>query len=1148
MKSNQSANKTTLYAALRASFNLSNNGSESDGGFQDFSSAFDTISTAYFKACYGLEEERPTVADAPQLLSEFENLLSNRSDITRMRQLFGQLSCLRNFTQQPSNINKRNAVDNCITSSANVEELYDCIDVDDLQCIFNVNATHNCSTITLAAKQKRHCLAFVVDTTGSMGAEISHVRQVITNFVNSEENDLTLCYVLVAFNDYGYSGWPNTNNLEFGRIYDASYHSDDTGSTLFKVLDSTGSPINVGGANDLLNDINGLDANGGGDCPEYGMTGILKALELLDGINNPDVQDEGRHNLIVLTDASAKDDSLYQTVLNNANVMNKPNVIMHFFYSGVGCSNNFGHYETIKNATGGFSVSQINAGSFNEFVAGFIAFSQSSLSISAIASSKRTTPASCVTADISHFIQEFASLLETSQSTATITKPDGSTETVTIFTNSFAVYSADDPQPGIWRACVSSGTLQWSLKIAIDLDLSVDYLKEGENGVLLPTSKLSYACDSHSFTISTSKLSEISLNHSLYLDIIDNSGDILQFTELIECDGTLSGSITLPYGPVQYQLRGYDISLIPFAHIIPDSYVTFDIPQIVISMLGSPSVILNKGSKSLVRFSIINTKEGPRVLHLSPSTITTPPGLYTDYVSSEIIILKPQVETELQMMVTASSALSIGQVLQWSFIVVDSCSNNPITVNVPGILKQPIPVNVTHVSKYAITIQWGEPLLDDITSYTLTFDLSNGTITTVNVDNQTFQYRLTQLYPYQFVYASIAAYTYSGETAEIAPIEIITNESEPGQVSLLYSESNSLTSVNLIWSEPDRPNGIILYYELLVSNGSHHIINTTVNATVFNSIINDVVPHQRYTAVITPATSVGKGMPRYVEFYSREGVPVSSPQYHDHVANSPTAFELHWTPPEIEDRRGFITHYTIHIDSEAGAQTHRISGEITSFNVTNMPVYGRVNVSFSASTNVGRGPFSVPKSFYIATGVPSAPRDIAVNSLSSTSLVVKWEAPEYIRGKIFNYSIYYETMDGDEDEQFTIVPLEYNNTFIIEDLLSASTYNIKVAAVNYAGHGENSTEITLSLPVPPAAVSVPIVFVILILLGCAAAGIVFAVFVVRKQKPLDKEHVYENNDYRESDIDEEEKRKKGYVPEMVDHYEEIGKTQGGTAY
>ena len=195
---NNVVNETTLYNALVSALNLTG-GSE---GFHNFSTALSVISDSYFKACFGPEEEKPTKADAPELLSQFLSLLENRTSITTVRELYGQLSCLEDFSQS----SKR---DVSCASKKTIKELYDCLSKDDLQCIFNVDNPSNCGTSGNGNNRPNHCLAFVVDTTSSMCEEIYYARQVVSDFIASELNTFTLCYVLVGFNDYDQPHWPS---------------------------------------------------------------------------------------------------------------------------------------------------------------------------------------------------------------------------------------------------------------------------------------------------------------------------------------------------------------------------------------------------------------------------------------------------------------------------------------------------------------------------------------------------------------------------------------------------------------------------------------------------------------------------------------------------------------------------------------------------------------------------------------------------------------------------------------------------------------------------------------------------------------------------------------------------------------------------
>lgn len=280
-------------------------------------------------------------------------------------------------------------------------------------------------------------------------------------------------------------------DLDYGYIYDANCLSSDPHCT-FSMKD--GSPVY--GVDILSSNVTALTATGGGDCPEYGMTAILKAIDILDNINRDYVQTEGRHNLIVLTDASAKDNSLYQQVISTATSDDKPHVTVHFFYSGSGCSDGFGNYEDIKNATNGVSVNQINADNFQNFVDLIVALSSFNVNVEPSNKKKRNAPESCQYLGISLFTTKFSILFETTSSTILITKPDNSTETVSTYVNSLSgIYTVNNPQAGYWKACVpSSHTLTHILAPTVTLELNVDFLKMTSDGVLLPTTQLPFTC------------------------------------------------------------------------------------------------------------------------------------------------------------------------------------------------------------------------------------------------------------------------------------------------------------------------------------------------------------------------------------------------------------------------------------------------------------------------------------------------------------------------------------------------------------------------------------------------------------------------------------------------------------------------------
>ena len=118
-------------------------------------------------------------------------------------------------------------------------------------------------------------LGMVVDTTGSMGDVIGSVKTRINGIVNGvvgtpDEPDQ---YLLEPFND---PFW--------------------------------GPPTVTGDAPTFLAQVNSLFASGGGDCPEFAMSGLLQAVNAVDP----------QSTLYLFTDASAKDSSLFPTVTATA--------------------------------------------------------------------------------------------------------------------------------------------------------------------------------------------------------------------------------------------------------------------------------------------------------------------------------------------------------------------------------------------------------------------------------------------------------------------------------------------------------------------------------------------------------------------------------------------------------------------------------------------------------------------------------------------------------------------------------------------------------------------------------------------------------------------------------------------------------------
>lgn len=129
------------------------------------------------------------------------------------------------------------------------------------------------------------------------------------------------------------------------------------------MFDPTGT-IAGGTLAQLMAAVNALFARGGGDCPEFGMTGLQIALNQINGL--PPLA-ASLSQIILITDASAKDDFLLMNVIAQAGTLG---VRIHELLIRNGCTGQgFLNYPLIAMSTGGILVNNlVDFGAITNFV------------------------------------------------------------------------------------------------------------------------------------------------------------------------------------------------------------------------------------------------------------------------------------------------------------------------------------------------------------------------------------------------------------------------------------------------------------------------------------------------------------------------------------------------------------------------------------------------------------------------------------------------------------------------------------------------------------------------------------------------------------------------------------------------------------
>ena len=218
---------------------------------------------------------------------------------------------------------------------------------------------------------------------------------------------------------------------------------------------------------ELKKAINEINANGGGDCPEYGMTGIFRTLDVA----------AGNSNVIVLTDASAKDFNMKDDVIDKAT---KKEISVHFFLGGH-CFGYNPDYEDVANATHGIVVDHLE--SLDDFVRFIRKYNCSKYGDNDIHNcstksgnkGKRQTPQNCFTFTASAFTKSIDVLFLSisTGSVITVTDPAGSIHTIKAQRSIFT-YHNEDPLAGKYKIC-SARAFKYSLSTKSYLDFFIEY-------------------------------------------------------------------------------------------------------------------------------------------------------------------------------------------------------------------------------------------------------------------------------------------------------------------------------------------------------------------------------------------------------------------------------------------------------------------------------------------------------------------------------------------------------------------------------------------------------------------------------------------------------------------------------------------------
>ncbi|HEX7171117.1 MAG TPA: S8 family serine peptidase [Candidatus Limnocylindria bacterium] len=306
----------------------------------------------------------------------------------------------------------------------------------------------------------------------------------------------------------------------------------------------------------------------------------------------------------------------------------------------------------------------------------------------------------------------------------------------------------------------------------------------------------------------------------------------------------------------------------------------------------------------------------------------------------------------------------------------------------------------------------------------------------------------------------------------------VPSEPEPPAAPVLSAFATT-TSVDLSWTAPDDGGSPLTGFELFRSpDGVAWTSIVAVDETVLAHSDANVAVDETWQYRVDASNDIGATPSNVVTVTvpaepPPDPVPPSAPALS--ASATETTIELSWTVPD-DDGGESIDGYEIHRGPSASELAlYDTVGLVTSFSDTGVAPGETWVYAVAAVNSAGLGAMSDPKTATVPepppVDPPSAPSLTATRGNGSVRL--NWTAPTDDGGaSVTNYQVFRGTSSGNLALVATLGNvLTWNNT----GLTNGTTYWFQVAAVNSAGVGARSNEVSATpatTPSPPRSLTV----------------------------------------------------------------------------
>ena len=321
-----------------------------------------------------------------------------------------------------------------------------------------------------------------------------------------------------------------------------------------------------------------------------------------------------------------------------------------------------------------------------------------------------------------------------------------------------------------------------------------------------------------------------------------------------------------------------------------------------------------------------------------------------------------------------------------------------------------------------------------------------------NLSNETavfsglaFRYVVRNLRPnttYNFLVESVNI----GGVAQSMVVAAHTFEDAPEGVPTPDLVDANSTAIHLSWTSPDRPNGIITNYSIILHTGNS---TTSFGDLQFDFVVINLEPFTSYTFQLQACTSQGCGFSELVDYMTGEATPRGLQPLN---ITSITARSLVYEIIPVASPNGHVT-YMVNITGPLGGvgSEDRVvytSGEPAGGRIDDLSPYS--NYSLTLEVENAAGSISLSVNVQTLQDLPIWLLAPEIELVDVTSILVNWSLPSYPNGIITHY-IVNVLLEGAEVESIRVNASQQQLSVLLPNLQPFSFYNISVSAYNIIG-------------------------------------------------------------------------------------------------